>query len=107
MKESLLKGKDSQGRFTQGNQYGRPKGSISRLGIDLRMDAADFLLEIWPQVKAEISKMRGPALYKAWVEVASFVLPKLKATDEPILGHLSEADLDRILDRLRQEIIQN
>lgn len=107
MKKSLNKGKDSQGRFTKGNQYGRPKGSIARLGMDLREDLADFLYEELPAVKAELRKLDGLMKIRMFIDLAAFVLPKLKATDEPILGILSDDDLDRIIQRLRAEMIQN
>ncbi len=107
MTDKSNKGKDSQGRFAQGNQYGRPKGSIARLGMDLREDLADFLYEELPAVKAELRKLDGLMKIRMFIDLAAFVLPKLKATDEPYLGNLSTEDLDRILDRLRQEVNQN
>ncbi len=101
------KGKDSQGRFTQGNRYGRPRGSIARLGMDLREDLADFLHEELPAVKAELRKLDGLMKIRMFIDLAAFVLPKLKATDEPYLGNLSTEDLDQIIARLKSEMVKN
>ncbi len=75
--------------------------------MDLREDLADFLYEELPAVKAELRNLDGLIKIRMFIDLAAFVLPKLKATDEPILGILSDNDLDRIIQRLSAEMIQN
>ena len=87
-----------------GNPYGRPRNSINRLGLDMREDLTKFLKRELPNIKKEFASIKNPyQKVKLFVDLISFAIPRLKSTDEPILANLTDADLDRIIERLKTE----
>lgn len=88
-----------------GNPAGRPKQSWNKQGTELRTDIITWLRKTWPKIKKdfESNKIQPKDRIRLFLSLMEFALSKLKATDQPMLGQLSDADLDRIIQRLQLE----
>ncbi len=88
-----------------GNPAGRPRKSWNKQGTELRMDLIAWLLKQWPKIKKdfESNEIQPKDRIRLYLSLMEFALPRLKTTDEPMLGMLTDRDLDRIIQRLRIE----
>ena len=72
--------RDDKGRFAEGNE-GRPKGSVGKSNNKIR-EAFQMLLEDnLPTLKRDISNLEPKERVKFMLELASFIIPKMKAID--------------------------
>ncbi len=92
-----------------GNPAGRPRLSWNKQGTELRTDLITWLRKQWPKVKNdfESDQIQPKDRIRLYLSLMEFALPRLKTTDEPMLGQLSDTDLDRIIERLRIEANEN
>jgi len=88
--------RDENGRFAEGNE-GRPKGSVGKSNNKIR-EAFQMLLEDnLPTLKRDISSLEPKERVKFMLDLASFIIPKMKAIDvksentETILIDFSES----------------
>jgi hypothetical protein len=88
-----------------GNPKGRPRESWNKQGTELRTDLIAWLRKQWPKIKNdfETGKMEPKDRIRLYLSLMEFALPRLKTTDEPMLGMLSDEDLERIINRIRIE----
>ena len=72
--------RDLKGRFAEGNT-GRPKGSVNKSSNEIR-EAFQMLLEDnLPTLKRDISSLEPKERVKFTLDLASFIIPKMKAID--------------------------
>jgi hypothetical protein len=72
--------RDDKGRFAEGNE-GRPKGSVGKSNKKIR-EAFQMLLEDnLPTLKRDISSLEPKERVKFTLDLASFIIPKMKAID--------------------------
>ena len=72
--------RDDKGRFAEGNE-GRPKGSVNKSSNEIR-EAFQMLLEDnLPTLKRDISSLEPKERVKFMLDLASFIIPKMKAID--------------------------
>ena len=72
--------RDENGRFAEGNE-GRPKGSVGKSNNKIR-EAFQMLLEDnLPTLKRDISSLEPKERVKFMLDLASFIIPKMKAID--------------------------
>jgi len=72
--------RDDKGRFAEGNE-GRPKGSVGKSNNKIR-EAFQMLLEDnLPTLKRDISSLEPKERVKFMLDLASFIIPKMKAID--------------------------
>jgi len=72
--------RDENGRFAEGNE-GRPKGSVGKSNNKIR-EAFQMLLEDnLPTLKRDISSLEPKERVKFMLELASFIIPKMKSVD--------------------------
>jgi hypothetical protein len=72
--------RDDKGRFAEGNE-GRPKGSVNKSSNEIR-EAFQMLLEDnLPTLKRDISSLEPKERVKFMLELASFIIPKMKSVD--------------------------
>ena len=72
--------RDEKGRFAEGNE-GRPKGSVNKSSNEIR-EAFQMLLEDnLPTLKRDISSLEPKQRVKFMLELASFIIPKMKSID--------------------------
>jgi hypothetical protein len=72
--------RDDKGRFAEGNE-GRPKGSVGKSNNKIR-EAFQMLLEDnLPTLKRDISSLEPKERVKFTLDLASFIIPKMKAID--------------------------
>jgi len=72
--------RDENGRFAEGNK-GRPKGSVNKSSNEIR-EAFQMLLEDnLPTLKRDISSLEPKERVKFMLDLASFIIPKMKAID--------------------------
>jgi len=88
-----------------GNPAGRPRKSFNRQGTELRTDLIAWLRKEWPKIKKdfESDQIQPKDRIRLYLSLMEFALPRLKTTDEPMLGMLTDSDLDRIINRIRSE----
>ena len=86
--------RDDKGRFAEGNE-GRPKGIPNKTTTEIK-EAFQMLLEDnLPTLKRDISSLEPKERVKFMLELASFIIPKMKSVDlkektETILIDFSE-----------------
>ena len=72
--------RDDKGRFAEGNE-GRPKGSVGKSNNKIR-EAFQMLLEDnLPTLKRDISSLEPKQRVKFMLDLASFIIPKMKSVD--------------------------
>ena len=72
--------RDDKGRFAEGNE-GRPKGSVNKSSNEIR-EAFQMLLEDnLPTLQRDISSLEPKQRVKFMLELASFIIPKMKSVD--------------------------
>ena len=72
--------RDDKGRFAEGNE-GRPKGSVGKSNNKIR-EAFQMLLEDnLPTLKRDISSLEPKERVKFMLDLASFIIPKMKSVD--------------------------
>ena len=72
--------RDDKGRFAEGNE-GRPKGSVNKSSNEIR-EAFQMLLEDnLPTLKRDISSLEPKERVKLLLDMAQFVVPKLRSID--------------------------
>ena len=72
--------RDDKGRFAEGSE-GRPKGSVGKSNNKIR-EAFQMLLEDnLPTLKRDISSLEPKERVKFTLDLASFIIPKMKAID--------------------------
>ena len=72
--------RDENGRFAEGNE-GRPKGSVNKSSNEIR-EAFQMLLEDnLPTLKRDISSLEPKERVKLLLDMAQFVVPKLRSID--------------------------
>ena len=72
--------RNSDGTFAEGNE-GRPKGSVNKSSNEIR-EAFQMLLEDnLPTLKRDISSLEPKERVKFMLELASFIIPKMKSVD--------------------------
>jgi len=72
--------RDDKGRFAEGNE-GRPKGSVNKSSNEIR-EAFQMLLEDnLPTLKRDISSLEPKERVKFMLDLASFIIPKMKSID--------------------------
>ena len=86
--------RDDKGRFAEGNE-GRPKGIPNKTTTEIK-EAFQMLLEDnLPTLQRDISSLEPKERVKFMLELASFIIPKMKSVDlkektETILIDFSE-----------------
>jgi hypothetical protein len=101
-----MKGKEGFQRGQSGNPKGRPKGAISKLSKDLRLQISDFLEQNFEKVVKEFNRMSGKDKLKFYTDLLAFALPRLQSIEMHDLESLTEAQIDQILMRLRRDYEQ-
>jgi hypothetical protein len=72
--------RDDKGRFAEGNE-GRPKGIPNKTTTEIK-EAFQMLLEDnLPTLRRDISSLEPKERVKFMLELASFIIPKMKAVD--------------------------
>ena len=84
---------------TSGNPSGRPKGVKSRTSEEIRALLLDFLDSNIETLQAEFNKLDAEKKLNFIDKMLKHVLPP-QITD---LSHLSESDLDLLIERLKQQ----
>lgn len=83
------------------NPFGRPKGSKNRINERVRMVFGELVEENLPKVRTELKKLHGKDYIKAITDLASYVVPKLQATQLNLSDEKS--DFARYLESLKNE----
>jgi hypothetical protein len=72
--------RDDKGRFAEGNE-GRPKGIPNKTTTEIK-EAFQMLLEDnLPTLRRDISSLEPKERVKFMLELASFIIPKMKSVD--------------------------
>jgi hypothetical protein len=72
--------RDDKGRFAEGNE-GRPKGIPNKTTTEIK-EAFQMLLEDnLPTLKRDISSLEPKERVKFMLDLASFIIPKMKSVD--------------------------
>ena len=72
--------RDNKGRFAEGNE-GRPKGIPNKTTTEIK-EAFQMLLEDnLPTLQRDISSLEPKERVKFMLELASFIIPKMKSVD--------------------------
>lgn len=85
------------------NPSGRPRGSANKISNELRIKISQFLNLEFNNIKKDFRKMDPREKTKVYVDLLSFVLPKLKSPDVEInFERLTDEQLDQIIESLKK-----
>jgi hypothetical protein len=95
--------KTNTGQFKKGNP-GKPKGAKSKLPSQLREAITQFLEGNFQNVVKDYKKLKPAEKLKFYSELLQYSIPKLKTISTNEIENLSEEDLKKILEMIREEV---
>ena len=88
-----------------GNPNGRPIGSIEKSNKLLRDLIKNFLLDNFEKIKTDFELLTPKDRLKIYCDLLQYGLPKLQTVPmESDFDNLTESDLDKIIDNLRNTL---
>ena len=85
-----------------GNAAGRPKGSPNKAGAELRQKIADFLSGHFATIVADFEDMEPRERSRLFIGLLPYCIGKKQdLTIDRQIGHLSEDELDEIIEALK------
>jgi hypothetical protein len=97
-------------QFEKGNKTGkagRPPGSKNKKSKEIEGMFKAFIIEEWEEFKADFEKHHPTTRAKLLLALAEFVVPKKAAIKtETEYDKLSDEDLQRMVDQLKEKVVQ-
>lgn len=84
------------------NPKGRPRGSINKLGQELREMIHDFLEQNFKTIKRDFEKLEPKDRLKIYIDLLQYSLPKMQSVKTNIeFERMTDEELDRVISELK------
>lgn len=83
------------------NKAGKPKGAVNKLNKDMRQTIADFLINHWPEVEKEFTKLKGRDKVNFYRDLLQYHIPKMQAVAVELeFNQLTDEQLENLCNKL-------
>ena len=89
------------------NPDGRPKGTINKLGLDLRKDITDFLTDNFDVIVDEFNNIKSSRdKIRLFIDLMQYGLPKLQSIEMTSdIDKLSDEEVNKIYEKLKEQVV--